>query len=151
MADRFTQQFIVCNRYIRERLDTIGAQQARLGAIFFTFTIEFANLILPRPFFPLVNPRHGTALGRTFIIYHHLQRAERRIRDLRHALAEYLVDYSELCEEHLNQTLLAVQLTDHQIDSLVLQYQALEATVRLVEDAIRENREARRQLWFFPL
>ena len=137
MTDRLTQQFTVCNRYIRERLETIAAQQARLGAVFFTFTIEFANLILPRPILPLVDQaRHGTALGRTFLIYYHIQREERRIRNLRYALAEYLIEYFELCEEHLNQTLAAVQLTDHQLDSLVHQYQALEATVRSVEDAI---------------
>ena len=149
MTDPFIQQFIVCNNYIRERLNTIGAQQTRLGVVFHTFTIELVNLILPHPIIPLANPRHGTPLGRTFLLYHHLLREEHRIRELRHSLAEYLVEYAALVEENLTQTLWSVQLTDHQVDSLVEQYRALEETSRSVENAIRENAEARRQLWFF--
>ena len=107
---------------------------------------------LPHPILPLVDQaRHGNALGRTFLLYHYIQREEGRSRDARHALAEYLVEYAELCDEHLGETLAAVQLTDHQGDHTVQQYQTLTETVRAVEQAIRENIEARRHLWFFPI
>ena len=149
MADRFTQQFIACNNYIRERLDSIGAQQTRQAAIFHTFSLEFVNLILPHPILPIDHPRHGTPLGRAFLLYHQLQREEHRIRELRFRFAEYLVEYSEIVDTHLAQTLQAVQLTDHQVDSLVEQYRTLEESSRSVANAIRENGEARRQLWFF--
>ena len=72
MADRYLQQFTERNDFIREQLSTISTRQSRLGAVFSLFTLEFANLILPRPILPLplLNQAiHGTALGHTFLLY----------------------------------------------------------------------------------
>ena len=120
MADRFLHQFTVCNQYIRGELDWIAEEQTQLGVSFADFSLQLANLILPHPILPPGDPAvHGTAFGRFFRSYFQIRREERRIRNLRYSIGAYLIDYLELCEDHRDQTLAAVQLTDHAVDTLV--------------------------------